>query len=834
MPVSAKRPQKTARAEERTTAFAPRPFPVRTKKPKGEPAGEGSPDLFDSYLKQRRRDVAMERRQASEEPGAPDGSTIRGGSGPTVQRVFYNPVVNGYWLGLVDKFKDDRVSIRVQAEALDALVEERVPVTSYKDAKAKIEDGDFDDLLKGLTDEELEKLCEKLELGLEDEELEELYAEVRPIDTKLEFDEGPEVEVLEEPKGRLTGIPQEPEEVLKNLAVRQHAVLLADLTSVFKGQLGATGTKFGSRKANKFREGFKKIARQELTRLIEEKIKGELKNKERSSDSEALTRDVIEVLYKDAKAAVDAQLTELSNELAKKILEGLNTEEKLIKAGQGKGLLPFRGLLKGQAIDAIEKAAKELFPKAKTEALKKAGEVLKDTKLLAKQTTGVKERVKKISQKRIQQVIEAKTPRTALEKMGGVFDTVIPKPGDAASIGVLLNIPIPPFNYIFINLSGDAIRGVPGGLVAGYAKAADPRTSKHLDVAATFSFGGGVKIVGLDASVGLDLFCRAGAKDTPATMKALHYTLYRAASAVNNRLGTWLVSGEVKDSPGEDKALLAEQWAARIEKGVFGQDENAYGDIGLGGSASVGGSVGPVDLEAGVSFAGLKRYNQEALKKALGEKFGVEPESGESAKKRRSDVGGQTVWEFGASGSVEVGVLDHFLGLSGSFSFELSKKISDNWGAEIDVSVGFPFKKSVAETIALAALDGGDKLVTKIQDKLAKQDIGKKTKKKEVAGETAETADKGWKLARGVAEEKLSEQLGRVGGSQSLTVALMFGMDGGKFQYRIELRDVVTASKTLGLGSPTKTRRGRKRLGPTGLSGGYEKSSRRLMISGET
>ena len=183
-------------------------------------------------------------------------------------------------------------------------------------------------------------------------------------------------------------------------------------------------------------------------------------------------------------------------------------------------------------------------------------------------------------------------------------------------------------------------------------------------------------------------------------------------------------------------------------------------------------------------------------------------------------------------------MLKHTLGASGSFSFgweskEPDKKkekteeekakegIRNNWGAEIDFTIGFPFASTKAETIALAALDAGDKLVTKIQDKMAQKDLGEKTKKKEVAGAAADTTRKGWMAARGLAKKSLSEELLRVGGSQSLVVAIIFGMDSGKFQYRIELRDVISASTTIGLGK-------------TGLSVGYEKSTRRRLILGET
>ncbi|HSL57715.1 MAG TPA: DUF4157 domain-containing protein [Acidimicrobiales bacterium] len=444
----------------------------------------------------------------------------------------------------------------------------------------------------------------------------------------------------------------------------------------------------------------------------------------------------------------------------------------------------------------------------------------------------------KVGEKSIEKAITANTTDEGLGIVGKLLDSIIPAPGDAVSLAITLKIPIPETPaYVSLKLEGKAGRGTTGFTTSGVTTLGDP---KRLEVMAKFSVGLGAEAFGLAGDFSVGFFVRAGANEgTAATMKALSYGSYRSAMGINKKFAYWW-SGKSKGTDLTD-IERSEAWAAMIEEQVFGKDDSAFAD--LGGSIGVEGEVnaGFAKMGAGAGGEYFTRYNQAGLKESLGDRFAqpLGPGGAAEASTRAKDASGRTYGSFALSASAEVGIGNENVEFAASFSAEKSHEddvtFRDNWGVEISASIGMSdgcasaqMAKGIISGLSSAAQNMGQ-VVTKSKVGSGLDVVSDVTRMLDgsMEGKITEGIASAWKVDGSTMDNVVGdsttpiEKAAGLATSSSLTVALTFGKAGGKWVYRLELRDAKSLEISIGGGTNV------------GASIEAERSKRLFAIGGE-
>ncbi len=483
-----------------------------------------------------------------------------------------------------------------------------------------------------------------------------------------------------------------------------------------------------------------------------------------------------------------------------------------------------------KSIDAQVKTHLALAKSAKNEVLKpKEDQRVGAAEDQQKIASMVAENASDLGLKSIQHAIKCNTTDEGLGIVGKLLDQVIPLPGEQVSLDVSLQIPTGDgVSYVVLKLMGKAGRGITGFSTSGVTTLGNP---KRLEVMAQFSIGAGAETFGLKAEASVGFFTRAGSdQGTAATMKALSYGGYRAASGINSHFGDWWAGGGKGSLLSKEER--AEKWAAAIEEQVFmesddedAENKNAFADVG--GSLSGSGGIKVADVfsaELGLGGEVFKRYDADALKSSLDSDasnplFGQPVQSPEQARQRRKKAKGRTTSSFGASASVEVAINNQGVAFNGSISMEndFDQNVArDNWGVEIsaEISAGTdPLSK--LEQIAAGIVTGSLSIAQNLAAIIKKQkagpgidilaDITQITNaglSNQITSGLAEAwAVDGSKFDMGIGASGVPDAASGIGAKSAIQVAITFGKSGGKGVFRFEIRDSKGIDIAVGMGS---------------------------------
>jgi hypothetical protein len=428
--------------------------------------------------------------------------------------------------------------------------------------------------------------------------------------------------------------------------------------------------------------------------------------------------------------------------------------------------------------------------------------------------------------KSLQKAITCNTTDEGLGIVGKFLDQVIPLPGEQVSLDISLKIPTSDgVSYVVLKLMGKAGRGITGFSTSGVTTLGNP---KRLEVMAQFSVGAGAETFGLKAEASIGFFTRAGSdQGTAATMKALSYGGYRAASGIKSEFGNWWAGGGKGSNLSAEER--AEMWAAAIEEQVFkesedgsGESKNAFADIG--GSLSGSGGIGVKDVfsaEMGLGGEVFKRYDAAALEGSLGaNRFGKPVRGAAQARERRRQAKGRTTTSFGVSASVDVKILGQAVSFAGSLSMEndFDQNVArDNWGVEISAAIGTGSDPlSAVEKIASGIVTGSLSIAQNLAAIVQKEKVGSGidiladitqiTNAGLLENQIASSLSELWsvdgsKFEMGIGASGTPEAASGLGVSSTIQVAITFGKSGGKGVFRFEIRDSKGIDVSVGLGS---------------------------------
>lgn len=479
-----------------------------------------------------------------------------------------------------------------------------------------------------------------------------------------------------------------------------------------------------------------------------------------------------------------------------------------------------------KAVDAQVETHLDLARAAKNEVLKPTKDQQVQSAEAQQQIASmVAEESSDVGMKSVQQAIKCNTTDEGLGIVGKILDQLIPLPGEQVSLDISLQIPTSDgISYVVLKLMGKAGRGITGFSTSGVTTLGNP---KRLEVMAQFSVGAGAETFGLKAEAAIGFFIRAGSdQGTAATMKALSYGGYRAASGIKNEFGNWWAGG------GKGSKLSAEEraeiWAAAIEEQVFKESEggnaeskNAFADIGGSLSGSAGLGVKDVfSAELGLGGEVFKRYDAAALAASLGEdRFGKPVTGAAQARERRKRAKGRTTSSFGVSASVDVKILGQGVSFAGSLSMENDfdqNVAADNWGVEISAAIStsqdpLSAMEKIASGIVTGALNVSQNLVAIAQKKKAGPGIDIMADITQIANAGLEnqitsslaelwTVD-GSKFDMGIGASGTPDAAPGMLTTSTIQVAIIFGKSGGKGVFRFEIRDSKGIDVSVGLGS---------------------------------
>lgn len=547
------------------------------------------------------------------------------------------------------------------------------------------------------------------------------------------------------------------------------------------------------------------------------------------------------IAYAKAKEAVDAQMQRIAEDWISRawaddaiiaeakeaaISAAWNVYKENPKESTWKDASKAAAKAAARAVNAQVKIHLELARTAKNEVLKPTEEQqvqsAEDQQEIASM---VAEEASDVGMKSVQQAIKCNTTDEGLGIVGKLIDQLIPLPGEQASLDISLQIPTGDgISYVVLKLMGKAGRGITGFSTSGVTTLGNP---KRLEVMAQFSVGAGAETFGLKAEAAIGFFVRAGSdQGTAATMKALSYGGYRAASGIKSEFGNWWAGG------GKGSHLSAEEraeiWAAAIEEQVFKESEganaeskNAFVDIGgsLGGNIGLG--VKDV-FSAGLALGGevFKRYDAAALAASLGEeRFGKPVTGAAQAHERRKRAKGRTTSSFGVSASVDVKILGQSVSFAGSLSMEddFDQNVAaDNWGVEISAAIStsqdpLSAVEKIAAGIVTGALSVSQNLVAIAQKQKVGPGIDIMADITQIANaglenQIASSLAKLWsvegsKFDMGIGASGTPDAAPGMLTTSTIQVAIIFGKSGGKGVFRFEIRDSKGVDLSAGLGS---------------------------------
>jgi hypothetical protein len=644
----------------------------------------------------------------------------------------------------------------------------------------------------------------------------------------------------------------------------------ADVLEYLLKGLGVGGTNiFRSSEVKEFRNQMKTSAREQAYTDVDATIAKDTEHG--AATKQHVRNEARTIAYKDSKASVDDKLTGDAKRWAKTVMiQSQPTLDDVFRELQQSVAAALQGGSDSKRVSAAKKAAtKQVKERLKPEvvviherAQKYKNDLVKPETDSAKQIakddrTRLEKQVKEktheqgVGEKSVEKAFKAATTDEGLGMVGKLLDQVVPNAGDQVALSVELQIPLGETpGFISIKLEGKAARGITGAMTSGVPVFGKP---SRLEVMGKFSLGGGAEAFGIKGDLSVGFFVRAGADGTAATMKAMSYAAYRAACGVNGKLGDWWAgTGKASDKEAVERA---EAWAAMVEEQVFGADDGAFADVGGSVGASGGLNAGVFEVGASVGGEAFRRYDQSGLKASLdkgGQQRFAQPvgQGAQAAKDRRKDAAGRTVGSFAISESVGVNILGQKTGFGISLSFEHSKgdnnDLASNWGVEITAGIGFaPGDMTEVAKIAVGIIGG---LVSAVQSLVA---VAKKNKVGSVADEVASGASMinaglgnqitdalgsiwsvdGSKFDNALGDSTTAiEKASGLGTSGSLTVAVLFGMAGGKKVFRFEIRESKTLDVKFGIGNvgaTVKAERG-KRL----MAVGYDNEKWRVEAAG--
>lgn len=428
---------------------------------------------------------------------------------------------------------------------------------------------------------------------------------------------------------------------------------------------------------------------------------------------------------------------------------------------------------------------------------------------------------KEVGRRSLDEAIAAPDMGRGLRILGGLIDNVIPGAGEVIDLSIQFTIPTPtPGLVVVIILKGTAARGINGATTAGVTTLGNP---KRVELMAKFSLGVGADAIGLKSNATVGFFVRSGSDaGTDAAMQALSYGAYRAAPPPVANL--WAPVD--KAHAGRRREQRAEMWAAMAEQKLFveGAGSDSYADIGLGVDGGFGVNVGVAKLDLAAGEALFARYDEASMRASLGADLGARVTSPEKARDRRRKARGEKKASFGASLGIKVNILNQGV----DFSLSASGGDAKNWGVEVTAGISMPggaLAPTTADLVLNGWVTGLGELLKKLHDAASKHaddepagfwgllaqmpadvttvfDAGTANAVRAAIGglSTSSTAAAGFDTALGQTPTTLASTASALAVGSSLVFALTFGMSGGEFVVRFELRS--RRSIDIGGGTP--------------------------------
>ncbi|NTV64523.1 MAG: DUF4157 domain-containing protein, partial [Oscillochloris sp.] len=311
------------------------------------------------------------------------------------------------------------------------------------------------------------------------------------------------------------------------------------------------------------------------------------------------------------KEITDAGLFAVRDSLVREIDEWLEEYEALPQVAQTKEAQELKSDLLEEIEDATGRWLSQHLSDTSSDATKRRGGI----KMLNQQAHAERERIQTalkagnqpegpISQEEdmIRQKIDGGDINSCLSKLGGLIDLAVPVHGDKSSLEIEFKVspPPPPGGwFVAFKLSGEA-----------------ERDGKNVKAKIQFvaSVGGELPIL---ASLQGDLggYIEAQAGDSQKVMTLYSYLLYRRF-----REAEWLpreIASKLWGGSTSGKGYkLSEKWAAKVEKDVLGQNEEAYAEsAGLAGLSMKAANDG---FQASVSRTSGRKYNKKSIEEARG------------------------------------------------------------------------------------------------------------------------------------------------------------------------------------------------------------------------
>ena len=210
-------------------------------------------------------------------------------------------------------------------------------------------------------------------------------------------------------------------------------------------------------------------------------------------------------------------------------------------------------------------------------------------------------------------------PTSVFTKLGALIEMAVPNEGDASEIEVAFRWPVDPTGVAFV---GGTIRlkaqnSSPPGTTTG----AQGKKNLLARAEILFTFGAQWLDVGkIQAEIGG--YIESSAKTGRETMTLMSYMLYRKAAesyVFPQGVINYMWGGGRKGMFGQIKA---DMWSRDVEKGIIGDNENAYVQSGLVGGVGAEGKLGNRDIgmAGNVKLSGGlgTRYDKESIEKVKG------------------------------------------------------------------------------------------------------------------------------------------------------------------------------------------------------------------------